>query len=88
VRIVGIEASEPEAGTIHTIDVWYSQRSGRWIVERLDANGDRIGTAHVCADRAEAEDCLADWMRTHSETHLVAPFETLKHARAKVRRAA
>ena len=85
-RIVGIEANEPDAGAIHTIDVWFSQRSGKWIIERLDANGDRMGAAHVCKSRTEAEDCLADWLRTHGETHLVAPFEIAR--RVKIARAA
>lgn len=79
-RIVGIEASEPEAGAIHTIDVWYSQRRDKWIVERLDADGHRRGAAHVCVSREEAEDCLTDWLRAHDETHLVAPFELLQRA--------
>lgn len=73
-RIVGIE-NEPETGAIHTIDVWFSERRSKWIVERLDADGNHLGAAHVCADRDEAEDCLADWMRTHGETHLVSPFD-------------
>ena len=85
-RIVGIEDSEAETGAIHTIDVWFSQRSGKWIIERLDADGDRMGGAHVCADREEAEDCLADWLRAHGEAHLVAPFEDMH--RVKVARAA
>ena len=85
-RIVGIEDSEPEAGAIHTIDVWLSQRSGKWIIERLDANGDRMGWVHVCEHREDAEACLAEWLRAHGETHLVAPFEAAR--RAKVARAA
>lgn len=85
-RIVGIETSEPETGAIHTIDVWFSARRGKWIIERLDADGHRMGAAHVCESRDEAEDCLADWLRAHGETHLVAPFET--EQRMKVARAA
>ncbi len=85
-RIVGIEANEPDAGAIHTIDVWFSQRRGKWIIERLNADGHRMGAAHVCESREEAEDCLADWLRRHDETHLVAPFDVLQ--RAKIARAA
>ena len=85
-RIVGIETSEVDVGAIHTIDVWFSERRGKWIIERLDANGDRMGAAHVCESRDEAEDCLADWLRAHGETHLVAPFEAMH--RVQVARAA
>ena len=73
-RIVGIER-EPDSGDIHTIDVWYSQRRGAWIIERLNADGDCLGAAHVCEHREDAEECLAEWMRSHGETHLVAPFD-------------
>ena len=76
-RIVGVEDREPEAGAIHTIDVWFSERRGKWVIERLDADGDGVGTVLVCESREDAEDCLADWLRAHSETHLVAPFEAV-----------
>lgn len=72
-QIVGIEHMGREASHVHTIDVWYSQKRRMWIVERLDAEGHQIGMTHRCASEHEAAACLEEWLRAHSETHLVAP---------------
>ena len=84
-RIVGIERVEPDHYDIHTIDVWFSQKRGKWIIERLNADGDTIGHAHVCESLEDAETCLAEWLRAHDETHLMAPSDPaprtqLRHA--------
>lgn len=79
-RIVGVELSGPEAGSVHTIDLWFSRRRGAWIVERLDAEGGHIGHAHICTDREDAEACLAEWLRAHGETHVVGEEVELRQA--------
>ena len=79
-RIVGAENNEPDA--VHTIDLWFSERRGGWVVERLDAEGHMIGTSHFCTNEHDATACLDHWLRAHAETHLVSPRE-----RAKMRKA-
>ena len=83
-RIVGTDHADP--GRVHTIDMWFSRRRGGLIVERLDSDGHPIGTAHVCLDEHEASACLEHWLRTHAETHLVAPTDRSRIARAPQRR--
>ena len=85
-RIVGIEISEASVEHVQTIDLWYSERSRKWIIERLNANGDRVGVAQACASRQDAEACLAEWLRWHGETHLLSPDEA-KRRRQAVRQA-
>jgi hypothetical protein len=76
-RIVGMEIADPNDNDVHTIDLWYSEKRGAWLVERLDAQGRQIGLAHRCATQPEASACLDEWLRAHGETHLVAlsPFD-------------
>ena len=85
-RIVGVEHFELDAGDIHTIDVWFSKRRGVWMIERLNASGDRMGVAHACAAREDAEACLGEWLRAHGEAHLVGSEDAAR--RRKMRRAA
>lgn len=61
------------AKDVHTIDVWYSQRRKAWMVERLDAEGHQVGPSHSCATESEAEACLEEWLRAHTDVQLVAP---------------
>lgn len=80
-QIVGIEhtgrdSAQVDTAQVHTIDMWFSERRGMWFVERLDADGNQIGVVHRCGDEQEASACLDEWLRTHSETHLLAPRET------------
>lgn len=70
--IVGIEQARSDDDDVHTIDVWFSQRRGCWVVERLNAAGHLVGTAHCCASEHDAEACLTEWLRAHGETHLAA----------------
>ena len=72
-HIVGIEQTDGDEPRVHTIDIWFSRRRQLWFVERLDSQGHQVGLAHFCADEQEAAACLAEWLRTHDETHLVAP---------------
>lgn len=74
-QIIGPEPANPADDAIHTIDVWFSEGQRRWIVQRLNANGDAIGPSHKCRSRGEATSCVADWMRRHPETHLTTPHE-------------
>ena len=71
--IVGIEGTVRDASHVHTIDVWFSERRGKWVVERLNADGHHVGLAFLCASEADAEDCVAEWLRAHVETHLASP---------------
>ena len=73
VHIVGINPQEFDATHVHTIDMWFSDRRAVWIVERLNAEGDHVGLAHLCASEDDAADCVAEWLRAHAETHLVSP---------------
>ena len=70
--IVGIDQADWEANHVHTIDIWYSERRRCWVVERLNVHGDLVGAAHCCTSLQDAEACLTDWLRLHSETHLAA----------------
>ncbi len=79
-RIVGRDREPWSREHVHTIDIWYSRRRRRWIVERLDLEGHLLGASHSCADVGEAEACLADWLRTHDEAHLA----TSRPVRGKV----
>ena len=67
VEIVGIEGAEG----VHTIDVWFSERRQRWVVERRDADGAVVGWSFCAANEHDATDCLAEWLRAHAEVHLV-----------------
>ena len=89
-RIVGIEMPEASVEHVHTIDLWYSDRSRKWIIERLNANGDRVGVAQSYDSREDAEACLAEWLRWHGETHLLSPAEAKRRRQAirQARRAA
>jgi hypothetical protein len=73
VQIVGIDHSGNGQFAVHTIDIWYSSRRRTWLVERLDEEGHLIGPPHRCESEDEARLCLEEWLRTHSETHLVSP---------------
>lgn len=63
---------EPGGSGVHTIDVWFSERRGVWVIERLDAEGHLIGAAHWCESRENATACVAEWLRAHDETGFVA----------------
>lgn len=76
VQIVGFERTDRDANAVETIDVWFSARRKTWLVERLDAEGHQIGLTHRCVSEEDAMSCLAEWLRTHSDTRLVAPRET------------
>jgi hypothetical protein len=73
VQIVGVEHTGQGHLEVHTIDIWFSARRKAWYVERLDAGGHLIGLPHRCDTEAAARACLGEWLRTHSETHLVSP---------------
>ena len=66
-EIVGIEGAEG----VHTIDVWFSSRRQCWVVERRGPDGGMIGQSYGAADEQDAIACLAEWLRSHDETHLV-----------------
>ncbi len=72
-QIVGIEDLDHDGPQVHTIDIWFSKKRGAWILERLDAQGHQVGSAHACADEHEASACLGEWLRAHDDTYLVAP---------------
>ena len=72
-RIIGPEPAIASDDAVHTIDVWFSQERRRWVVQRLNGQGDPIGHSHFCRTEGEARACLADWMRRHPETHLTQP---------------
>ena len=72
-RIVGINNTDCGTPRVQTIDIWFSERRRMWFVERLDAEGHQLGLAHRCDNKAEAEACLEEWLREHSETELVVP---------------
>ena len=66
--IVGtIESAEG----VHTIDVWYSARRHCWMVERRDAEGNVLGGTVQLPEEDDVAACVAEWLRAHSETHLV-----------------
>ncbi len=81
-HIVGIIEEADGEMQVHTIDVWFSRRTARWLVERLDGNGDLIGLVHHCATEEDALACVGEWLRAHPETHLVSPRVAEKIARA------
>ena len=66
-QIVGIEGEDG----VHTIDMWFSSRRQRWMVERRDRDGAVIGLSFYAPEEHDAAACLAEWLRTHEETHLV-----------------
>lgn len=74
-QIMGSDPQDAETG-VHTIDIWFSEARGRWIVQRLDGRGDPIGHSHSCRTQGEAKACLADWLRRHPETYLATPLRT------------
>ena len=86
-QIVGIVETADGEAPVHTIDVWFSKRSRRWLVERLDAHGDLIGAVHHCPSEQDALVCVGEWLRAHPETHLLSPRDAEAVAQA-TRRAA
>lgn len=66
-EIVGIESPEG----VHTIDLWFSARRGCWVLERHDVHGDVVGISYCTPDEPDASACLAEWLRSHDEAHLV-----------------
>lgn len=77
-----MEADVPDVDTVeqavdedlvHTIDLWFSERRGVWVIERLDAAGDLIGAAHCCDHEDDAAACLQEWMRSHGDVRFFAP---------------
>ena len=66
-QIVGIEGEDG----VHTIDMWFSPRRQCWVVERRDGDGAVIGLSFCALEEHDAAACLAEWLRTHEETHLV-----------------
>ncbi len=73
--VVGVEQAEWQDDHVHTIDIWYSQRRRCWIVERLNVDGHLVGAAHQCTTLEDAEDCLWEWLRSHSEAHVTSVHE-------------
>ena len=74
-NVVGLDQADWHDDHVHTIDVWYSDRRKCWIVERLNAHGSLVGAAHQCPTLHDAEDCLAEWLRSHNEAHVTAARE-------------
>lgn len=85
-RIVGPERTGPGHAGVHTVDMWFSHRRGRWVVERLDAEGHLLGHVFCAAEEADAAACLEEWLRAHGETHLVTREVRARAARAAGRR--
>lgn len=78
-RIVGCEGNDGPG--VETIDVWFSQRRQAWIIERIDAEGNQIGAAHLC-EEADVAACVADWLRAHESVQLVTPYGSLRRQAA------
>ena len=81
-QIVGIDIADREETHVHTIDMWFSKQRNVWCVERLNHDGDLIGAVHHCASKDDAQSCLDHWLRSHVETHLVAPRESALSVKA------
>ena len=74
-HIIGPEALDHGPDEVHTIDLWFSPKRRRWIVERLNSEGHPVGMSAEYKARADALGCFDDWLRRHPEAHLAAPRE-------------
>ena len=81
-HIVGIVEDADGETQVHTIDVWFSRRLDRWLVERLDGEGHLIGSIYHCQSEEDALACVGEWLRAHPETCLVSPRDAERIAKA------
>ncbi len=65
--------STDETAAVQTVDLWYAPRRGRWVVERLNGSGGRVGTPFVARSRTDALSCLRQWLGAHGYARLAPP---------------
>ena len=67
-QVIGPDPGIGGDDAVHTIDVWFSRERRRWVVQRLNGQGEPIGHGHFCRSEDEARACVTDWMRRHLTT--------------------